>query len=89
MVQLSRIQLLSDGLPACYPRQGFPVKPLKRGNERTTSYLVVPLHIRVMPPVLSSDDSRGYNHLSARTREMQIQRVYGRPTVPTLGEVFT
>jgi len=37
-----------------------------------------------MPPVLPGDDSDGYNFLSARPREWDIQRDYRGPAVPTL-----
>jgi hypothetical protein len=75
-------------------RSAVSVKELvsEKKDKITALNLIAPLHFHVMPKrrlLLPSDDSHGYNHLSARTREMQIQRIYRRPTVPTLGEVFT
>jgi diadenosine tetraphosphate (Ap4A) HIT family hydrolase len=75
-------------------RSAVSVKELvsEKKDKITALNLIAPLHIHVMPKrrlLPPSDDSNGYNFLSARPRERQIRRVYRRPTVPTLGEALT
>jgi hypothetical protein len=60
---------------------GFSVKPMRRRDRLATSYLVVPLHIHVMLPVLPVDDSNGYNfcrhdRLRETFSEIIVDRLY-------------
>lgn len=93
----ARTPLIAETLPSCStdcrnrliwarPKKspsGFSVKPMRRKDRLTISYLVVPLHIHVVFPVLPVDDSNGYNFC----RHDRLRRTFSEIIVDRLYDV--